>query len=99
MKCQYYDIGSLKGGEIVEVRLSGNAANVRLMDSSNYCEAFGLIPRSLLMGSSFYEQFLRSFFMAPPKRRRPVGTRQPERYAKRPNKFMECAASVRRKKN
>jgi hypothetical protein len=36
MQYQYYDLGSLKGGEIVEVSLSGNAANVRLMDSSNY---------------------------------------------------------------
>jgi hypothetical protein len=36
MQYQYYDLGSLKGGEIVEVNLSGNAANVRLMDSSNY---------------------------------------------------------------
>jgi hypothetical protein len=36
MQYQYYDLGSLKGGEIVEVRLFGNAANVRLMDSSNY---------------------------------------------------------------
>jgi hypothetical protein len=36
MQYQYYDLGSLKGGEIVQVSLSGNAANVRLMDSSNY---------------------------------------------------------------
>lgn len=36
MQFQYYDLGQLKGGEIVEVILSGNAANVRLMDSSNY---------------------------------------------------------------
>lgn len=36
MKFQYYDLGHLNGGEIVEVILSGNAANVRLMDSSNY---------------------------------------------------------------
>src|ERR1051326_1007657 len=33
---QYYDLGHKSGGEIVEVVLSGNAANVRLMDSSNY---------------------------------------------------------------
>jgi len=36
MKFQYYDLKHLDGGEIVEVILSGNAANVRLMDSSNY---------------------------------------------------------------
>lgn len=36
MQFQYYDLGHLNGGEIVEVILSGNAANVRLMDSSNY---------------------------------------------------------------
>jgi hypothetical protein len=36
MKFQYYDLGHLNGGEIVEVILSGNAANIRLMDSSNY---------------------------------------------------------------
>ncbi|MBA7509581.1 hypothetical protein ES705_01539 [subsurface metagenome] len=36
MQFQYYDLGYLNGGEIVEVILSGNVANVRLMDSSNY---------------------------------------------------------------
>jgi hypothetical protein len=35
MKFVQYDLGHRKGGEIVEVVLSGNAANVRLMDSSN----------------------------------------------------------------
>ena len=35
MEHQYYDLHQLKGGEVVEVRLT-NAANVRLMDSSNY---------------------------------------------------------------
>jgi hypothetical protein len=32
----YHDLGLRKSGEIVEVTLSGNAANVRLMDSSNF---------------------------------------------------------------
>jgi hypothetical protein len=32
----YYDLGNRSSGEIVEITLSGNAANVRLMDSSNY---------------------------------------------------------------
>ena len=32
----HHDLGSLRGGELVEVTLSGNAANVRLMDSSNF---------------------------------------------------------------
>jgi Domain of unknown function (DUF1883)/TIR domain len=36
MKYQYYDLGHLSGGEIVVVNLSGNAANVCLMDSSNF---------------------------------------------------------------
>lgn len=31
-----HDLGNRTGGEIVEVTLSGNAANVRLMDSSNF---------------------------------------------------------------
>lgn len=30
-----HDLGYRKGGEIVEIKLSGSAANVRLMDSSN----------------------------------------------------------------
>lgn len=36
MKFQSYDLGQLNGGEIVEVTLSGNAANVKLMNSSNF---------------------------------------------------------------
>lgn len=36
MKFTHYDLGTLRGGEIVEVTLSGSAANVRLMDSSNF---------------------------------------------------------------
>jgi hypothetical protein len=36
MQFNYYELGYLKGGETVEVTLSGSAANVRLMDSSNY---------------------------------------------------------------
>lgn len=36
MKYQVYDLGNLKRGDRVQVTLSGNAANVRLMDSSNY---------------------------------------------------------------
>jgi hypothetical protein len=36
MKFQYYDLGRLGRGVVVVVNLSGNAANVRLMDSSNY---------------------------------------------------------------
>ncbi len=31
-----HDLGQRRGGEIVEITLSGNAANVRLMDSSNF---------------------------------------------------------------
>lgn len=36
MKFNYWDLGQRSRGEIVEVQLSGNAANVRLLDSSNY---------------------------------------------------------------
>ena len=36
MKFQSYDLGNLSGSQIVQVTLSGNAANVRLMDSSNF---------------------------------------------------------------
>ena len=36
MKFTYHDLGQLDRGRIVEVRLSGNAANVRLMDSPNH---------------------------------------------------------------
>lgn len=32
----YYDLGHLESGQVVEVTLAGNAANVRLMDSTNY---------------------------------------------------------------
>jgi hypothetical protein len=35
MKFTKYDLGQRNAGEIVEVRLSGNAANVRLLDYSN----------------------------------------------------------------
>ena len=50
-----YDLGQLKNGQRVQVTLSGSAANVRLMDSSNYQSyksgrshryAGGLITRS-----------------------------------------------------
>lgn len=36
MEFSYYDMGRLKRGETVEVVLSGSAANVLLLDSSNY---------------------------------------------------------------
>jgi len=36
MQYQSYDLGQLNGGEIVEVTLRGNSANVKLMDSSNF---------------------------------------------------------------
>lgn len=36
MKFQHYDLGNKSAGDIVEVTLSGSAANVRLMDSSNF---------------------------------------------------------------
>ena len=36
MKYTVYDLGQCRAGERVQVSLQGNAANVRLMDSSNY---------------------------------------------------------------
>lgn len=36
MNFYYRDLGHRSGGEIIEVTLSGNAANIRLMDSSNF---------------------------------------------------------------
>jgi hypothetical protein len=36
MNFQKYDLGQLDGGKIVEVTLQGSAANVKLMDSSNF---------------------------------------------------------------
>jgi hypothetical protein len=36
MRFVYHDLGQRTAGETVEVELSGNAANVRLMDSSNF---------------------------------------------------------------
>ena len=36
MKYQVYDLHNCKRGERIQVNLQGNAANVRLMDSSNY---------------------------------------------------------------
>lgn len=35
MNFTHYDLGNRKRGEVVEITLSGSAANVRLMDSSN----------------------------------------------------------------
>ncbi len=36
MQYQSYNLGNLKGGEIIEVTLKGSAANVKLMNSSNF---------------------------------------------------------------
>lgn len=36
MSFTHYDLGQLSSGQIVEVTLSGSAANVRLMDTSNF---------------------------------------------------------------
>jgi hypothetical protein len=36
MQFAHYDLGTLDGGRVVEVVLSGSAANVRLMDTSNF---------------------------------------------------------------
>lgn len=36
MKFNHYDLGQKSGGETIEVSLSGNAANVRLMDDSSF---------------------------------------------------------------
>ncbi|MGL6531275.1 DUF1883 domain-containing protein [Aeromonas hydrophila] len=36
MNFKHYDLRTLPAGKVVEVNLSGNAANVKLMDSSNF---------------------------------------------------------------
>ena len=36
MRFTYYDLGQRKSGETVEITLKGNAANVQLLDSSNF---------------------------------------------------------------
>lgn len=36
MGFNHHDLGHRKTGEMVEITLSGNAANVRLLDSSNF---------------------------------------------------------------
>lgn len=36
MKFTHYDLGYKSGGEMLEITLSGSAANIRLMDSSNF---------------------------------------------------------------
>ena len=36
MNFTQYDLGNRRSGEIVEVKLSGSTANIRLMDSSNF---------------------------------------------------------------
>jgi len=36
MNFQKYDLGQLRGSEMVEITLKGSAANVKLMDSSNF---------------------------------------------------------------
>ena len=36
MKFNYYQLGNRQRGDVVEVNLSGSAANVRLLDSTNY---------------------------------------------------------------
>lgn len=36
MQFTKYDLGQLDKGRVVEIILKGNAANVRLMDSSNF---------------------------------------------------------------
>ena len=55
MKYTVYDLGQCRRGERIQVSLQGNAANVRLMDSSNYssyrsgrrhCYYGGLVKRS-----------------------------------------------------
>jgi len=36
MDFTHYDLGNLEKGRIVEIYLQGNAANVQLLDSSNF---------------------------------------------------------------
>lgn len=36
MQFQHYDLGQKSGGEVYQITLRGSAANVRLMDSSDF---------------------------------------------------------------
>lgn len=36
MQFRHYDLRQLRAGQVVEVNLAGNAANVRLMDNNNF---------------------------------------------------------------
>lgn len=36
MQYQHYSLNNLDAGQIVEIHLSGNAANVKLMDNNNF---------------------------------------------------------------
>ncbi|WP_310556802.1 DUF1883 domain-containing protein [Flavobacterium sp.] len=36
MKFQHYELNNLQGGEIIEVTLSGNSANVKLLNYNNF---------------------------------------------------------------
>ncbi|WP_368872277.1 DUF1883 domain-containing protein [Proteus terrae] len=36
MQYQHYNLRSLNAGQVVEISLSGNAANVKLMDANNF---------------------------------------------------------------
>lgn len=36
MQYQHYDLSNLDAGQVVEINLSGNAANVKLMDANNF---------------------------------------------------------------
>jgi hypothetical protein len=47
MQFTQYDLGYLHGGETVEITLSGSAANVRLMDSSDLNSGTPRVPRRL----------------------------------------------------
>lgn len=54
MKFQHYDLGYRQSGETVKVTLSGNAANVQLMDSSTFHLQMPMMTMSASTTYSFH---------------------------------------------
>ena len=65
MKFIQHDLGYRRNGEMVEIALSGNAVNVRLMDSSNL-GSYKQGHRYRIMGFGVYLLFLANWQVASP---------------------------------
>jgi hypothetical protein len=58
MQYTHYDLGHQSGGEFFEISLQGTAANVRLMDSSNF-QSFKSGGRHTYQGGHFKQSPVR----------------------------------------